>query len=218
MNIRMRDMRREDVDSVLELDRDLFPDDLTWSGAELGSELAAAHSPDGERRFLVVGEEPSGRVVAYAHCIAAAGTCNVVVFGVARDRWRTSVGTQLGAEIIRRATLYGCREVLADVRVDNTPILRGTGGVGGKPIGFRPGFYQPDNVDSVVVRLGLPGRLPRLREELYYDLRRVVRYLRLRHRYGSRLRADVEARMGLRDTAGTGPRRKAPARREIGVK
>lgn len=198
MNVSLRDMRVEDLDSVLALRRNAFPDD-TCSRSELNSELATMQSPHGDRAFMVVAEDAWGRVVGYSKLVTAAGTGHVWSISVARDQRGTGIGTRLYTHMIRIAADYGCREVLADVRVDNTPSLRLHRRCGFKPIGYRPGFYQPDNVDSVVMRRRLSGGL---RGGLHYQLRRTVRFLRLHHRYGSRLRDIVTARMGLGDAGG----------------
>jgi ribosomal-protein-alanine N-acetyltransferase len=208
MNVSLRDMRVEDLDSVVALRRSLFPHD-PCSREELSSELAAKRSPDGHRAFMVVAEDDQERVVGYSKLVTAAGTGHVWAIGVAGDQRGTGIGTRLYAHMMRIAADYGCREMLADVRVDNTPSLRLHRHCGFKPIGFRPGFYQPDDVDSVVMRRGLCGGR---RGGLYYWLRRAVRFLRLNHRYGSRLRDTVAARMGLRDAGAVHWPGKAPTR------
>ena len=49
---RLREMRWWDIDPVLELERDLFPEDA-WSRGMFWSELAHARGPEATRRYVV---------------------------------------------------------------------------------------------------------------------------------------------------------------------
>ncbi|WP_173405728.1 MULTISPECIES: ribosomal protein S18-alanine N-acetyltransferase [Streptomycetaceae] len=149
-------MRWWDLDAVTELENDLFPDDA-WSRGMFWSELADARHPAATRHY-VVAEEPDGRITGYAGLAAVAGTGDVQTIAVARDRWGSGLGARLLTELLRQATAFECREVLLEVRVDNTRAQRLYERFGFEPIGFRRGYYQPGNVDALVMRLTLaPG-------------------------------------------------------------
>ena len=60
--------------------------------------------------------------------------------------------------MLRAATAAECREVLLEVRVDNTRAQRLYQRFGFEPIGVRRGYYQPGNVDALVMRLADPSR------------------------------------------------------------
>jgi ribosomal-protein-alanine N-acetyltransferase len=138
----LRDMRWWDMDRVLGLEHDLFPEDA-WSRGMFWSELADA---------------PGGRIVGYAGLAAVAGTGDVQTIAVARDHWGTGLGARLLGALLRAATDAECHEVLLEVRVDNARAQRLYERFGFEPIGIRKGYYQPGNVDALVMRRADPAQ------------------------------------------------------------
>ena len=65
-------MRWWDIESVLELEKDLFPEDA-WSRGMFWSELAHARGPVATRRY-VVAEDGGDRLVGYAGLWPPPGT------------------------------------------------------------------------------------------------------------------------------------------------
>ncbi|MBC7272168.1 MAG: ribosomal protein S18-alanine N-acetyltransferase [Streptomyces sp.] len=147
-------MRWWDIDPVLGLERDLFPEDA-WSRGMFWSELAHARGPGSTRRYLVATE--GERVVGYAGLAAAGELADVQTIAVARDRWGTGLGARLLTELLRAATAFECAEVMLECRIDNRPAQRLYERFGFEPIGFRRGYYQPGNVDALVMRLTDPA-------------------------------------------------------------
>ncbi|WP_189550945.1 ribosomal protein S18-alanine N-acetyltransferase [Streptomyces lavendofoliae] len=143
-------MRWWDIAPVLELERELFPDDA-WSEGMFWSELAHARGPHATRRYVVA--ETGGRLVGYAGLAAAGGLGDVQTIAVARDQWGTGLGARLLTDLLQHATAFECDEVLLEVRVDNTRAQRLYERFGFEPIGFRRGYYQPGNIDALVMRL-----------------------------------------------------------------
>ncbi|QHC26629.1 GNAT family N-acetyltransferase [Streptomyces sp. GS7] len=163
-------MRWWDLEPVLELERDLFPEDA-WSPGMFWSELAHARGPLATRRYLVAElEAPSrwgsprtesgagaaegraGRIVGYGGLAAVDGTGDIQTIATARDQWGTGLGARLLSELLGAATDFECHEVLLEVRVDNVRAQRLYERFGFEPIGFRRGYYQPGNVDALVMR------------------------------------------------------------------
>ncbi|MCZ0994798.1 ribosomal protein S18-alanine N-acetyltransferase [Streptomyces noursei] len=159
-------MRWWDLDPVLELERDLFPEDA-WSPGMFWSELAHARGPLATRRYLVAELEVprggadegrstddgrAGRIVGYGGLAAIDGTGDVQTIATARDQWGSGLGTRLLSALLATATDFECQEVLLEVRVDNTRAQRLYERFGFEPIGFRRGYYQPGNVDALVMR------------------------------------------------------------------
>ncbi|MFF2809868.1 ribosomal protein S18-alanine N-acetyltransferase [Streptomyces sp. NPDC058000] len=142
-------MRWWDLDPVLELERGLFPEDA-WSPGMFWSELAHARGPLATRRYLVA--ESAGRVVGYGGLAAIDGTGDIQTIATARDQWGTGLGGRLLTALLAAATDFECQEVLLEVRVDNTRAQRLYERFGFEPIGFRRGYYQPGNVDALVMR------------------------------------------------------------------
>ncbi|MEV0737110.1 GNAT family N-acetyltransferase [Streptomyces sp. NPDC050549] len=162
---RLREMRWWDIDPVLELEKDLFPEDA-WSRGMFWSELAHARGAEATRRYLVAevtGEQYEGgvRVVGYAG-LATTGTASdsgsaagadIQTIAVARDHWGTGLGSTLLTELLSAASEFECAEVMLECRVDNVRAQKLYERFGFVPIGFRRGYYQPGNVDALVMRL-----------------------------------------------------------------
>ncbi|MFJ8084885.1 ribosomal protein S18-alanine N-acetyltransferase [Streptomyces sp. NPDC096205] len=151
---RLREMRWWDIDPVLDLEKDLFPEDA-WSRGMFWSELAHARGPGSTRRYVVA--EDGGRIVGYAGLAASGGLGDVQTIAVARDQQGTGLGARLLSELLRAATAFECSEVMLECRVDNTRAQRLYERFGFEPIGFRRGYYQPGNVDALVMRLNDPA-------------------------------------------------------------
>ncbi len=150
MTVRLREMRWWDIDQVLELEKDLFPEDA-WSRGMFWSELAHARGAEANRRYLVAEEE--GRIVGYAGLASSGDQGDVQTIAVARTHQGTGLGGRLLTELLRVATAFECHEVLLECRVDNIAAQKLYERFGFEPIGFRRGYYQPGNVDALVMRL-----------------------------------------------------------------
>ena len=170
--VALREMRWWDIGPVLELELDLFPDDA-WSPGMFWSELAHARGPGASRRYVVAtvpgtgdgtrdsnddrtaaaaGDGTRERIVCYAGFAAVGGTGDVQTIATARSEWGTGLGARLLTELLAAATAFECREVLLEVRVDNARAQRLYERFGFEPIGIRRGYYQPGNVDALVMR------------------------------------------------------------------
>jgi ribosomal-protein-alanine N-acetyltransferase len=115
------------------------------------SELAHARGPAATRRYVVA--EDAGRIVGYAGLAASGEVADVQTIAVARDQWGTGLGGRLLTELLRAATAFECAEVMLECRVDNIRAQKLYERFGFEPIGFRRGYYQPGNVDALVMRL-----------------------------------------------------------------
>jgi [ribosomal protein S18]-alanine N-acetyltransferase len=162
---RLRAMRWWDIDAVLELEKDLFPEDA-WSRGMFWSELAHARGPEATRRYVVAeegqpgdGESGAGeRIVGYAGLAASGDVADIQTIAVARDHQRAGLGGRLLTDLLRAATAFECAEVMLECRVDNIRAQKLYERFGFEPIGFRRGYYQPGNVDALVMRLTtMPG-------------------------------------------------------------
>ncbi|MEU6607911.1 ribosomal protein S18-alanine N-acetyltransferase [Streptomyces shenzhenensis] len=150
----LREMRWWDIDAVLGMEKDLFPEDA-WSRGMFWSELAHARGAEATRRYVVAVE--GDRVVGYAGLAAQGELADIQTIAVARDHWGTGLGGLLLAELLRAATAFECAEVMLECRVDNARAQKLYERFGFEPIGFRRGYYQPGNVDALVMRLTDPS-------------------------------------------------------------
>ncbi|MFJ6084144.1 ribosomal protein S18-alanine N-acetyltransferase [Streptomyces sp. NPDC092369] len=151
---RLREMRWWDIDSVLELEKELFPED-TWSRGMFWSELAHARGAEATRRY-VVAEDGAGRLIGYGGLAASGDLGDVQTIAVARDHWGTGLGALILTELLRAATAFECAEVMLECRIDNIRAQKLYERFGFEAIGFRRGYYQPGNVDALVMRLTDP--------------------------------------------------------------
>lgn len=168
----LREMRWWDIDAVLDLERALFPDDA-WSRGMFWSELAHSRGP-GATRWYVVAED-GDRLVGYAGLAAAGGedttggqdtepgmgaVGDVQTIAVSRDHWGTGLGALLLADLLKHASAFECQEVMLEVRVDNVRAQKLYERFGFAPIGRRRGYYQPGNIDALVMRMAMNGDGP----------------------------------------------------------
>lgn len=155
MTVELREMRWWDIDQVLELEKDLFPEDA-WSRGMFWSELAHSRGAAATRRY-VTAEDGTGRVVGYAGLAASGDLADVQTIAVARDLQGSGLGGRLLTDLLRAATAFECHEVMLECRVDNIRAQKLYERFGFAPIGFRRGYYQPGNVDALVMRLTDPS-------------------------------------------------------------
>ncbi|MEY9845665.1 ribosomal-protein-alanine N-acetyltransferase [Streptacidiphilus sp. BW17] len=156
----LREMRWWDIEAVLVLERELFPDDA-WSVGMFWSELADARHP-GATRWYTVAEQGEGegdgagagagrRIVGYAGLMAIAGEGDVQTIAVAQDQWGTGLGARLLRRLIDQAAEAECNDLLLEVRVDNDRAQRLYRRFGFAPVGIRRNYYQPSGVDALVM-------------------------------------------------------------------
>jgi [ribosomal protein S18]-alanine N-acetyltransferase len=142
--VRLRPLRWWDVEALLPIEHDLFPD-LPWSAAGFWSELAGVP----ETRWYVLAEDATG-VVGYAGLFATAHEADVQTVAVRRDRHATGVGDRLVRALLEEATRRGVNRVLLEVREDNVAAQRLYGRNGFTSMGRRRGYYGP-GLDAVVM-------------------------------------------------------------------
>lgn len=146
----LRAMRWWDIEPVMVLEQRLFPEDA-WSRGMYWSELAEAY-PGGSRHY-VVAVDADGAVVGYAGLMAVGVDSDVQTIAVDSERQGAGLGAMLLTELVEESVRRGCAELLLEVRVDNLRAQRLYERFGFEPVGIRRGYYQPANVDALVMRL-----------------------------------------------------------------
>ncbi|GAA1160158.1 ribosomal-protein-alanine N-acetyltransferase [Kitasatospora gansuensis] len=150
---RLRPMRWWDIEPVMELELRLFPEDA-WSRGMYWSELADT-GPGGTRHYTVA-VDGDGAVVGYAGLMAVGAEGDVQTIAVAEDQQGAGLGARLLADLVAEAARRQCAELLLEVRMDNPRAQRLYERFGFEPVGIRRGYYQPANVDALVMRLDNP--------------------------------------------------------------
>ncbi|MFV9424559.1 ribosomal protein S18-alanine N-acetyltransferase [Microbacterium sp. S1037] len=141
----------DDLDAIMALEHASFPTDA-WSAAMMREELASPHC------WYVVVEE-AGRVIGYAGLRAVRGARDadvqtITISEAARGRGR---GRALLTTLLEEAGRRGVHDVFLEVRADNPVAQTLYASEGFVEVGRRPRYYQPDDVDAIVMQLDLRG-------------------------------------------------------------
>jgi ribosomal-protein-alanine N-acetyltransferase len=144
--VHLRPMRWWDLEQVQALDAQLFGA-TAWSPATFWSELAA-----GKSRWYAVAETTQGVLVGYAGLLVAGSEADVQTIGVAPSAQGRGVGTRLLRALTAQAVRRGATSLLLEVRADNEPALALYAREGFEQISLRRRYYQPGDVDAVVMR------------------------------------------------------------------
>jgi len=143
----------DDLDAIMSLETATFENDA-WSEASMRAEIANPSA-----RYLVAEPvEPPRAVVGYGGVLAPrrSGQADIQTIAVAPAARRTGLGRELMNALIAEARLRGAEEVFLEVRADNPNAQRLYDSLGFEALAVRAGYYQPDNVDAIVMRLTLP--------------------------------------------------------------
>lgn len=140
-----------DLDAIMDLERTSFPTDA-WSAAMMREELASPHG------FYVVVEE-AGRLVGYAGLRAVRGArdADIQTITIAAATRGGGRGRALLRTLLEEAVRRGVHDVFLEVRADNPVAQALYLSEGFAEVGRRPRYYQPDDVDAIVMQLDLRG-------------------------------------------------------------
>jgi [ribosomal protein S18]-alanine N-acetyltransferase len=143
--VRIRTADAADLDAIMDIERASFAASA-WERdtmrAELGSEWG---------RYIVA-VDGEGRALGYAGLRAVGAEGDVQTIAVAAEARGRGIGRALLAELLAEAGRRGVRELFLEVRADN-PVARALyESVGFREIGVRPRYYQPADVDAVVMK------------------------------------------------------------------
>ena len=148
----LRPMTAADLADVLDLERELFPDD-PWSPEMFTEEIV---QPSTVRMYLVASDD-TRRLAGYAGMMFVPGgsQADVLTIAVHPDCWDRGIGSLLLGTLIDEARRRGCAEVLLEVREDNPRAQGLYRRRGFEEIGVRRGYYQPSGVNAIVMRKDL---------------------------------------------------------------
>jgi ribosomal-protein-alanine N-acetyltransferase len=146
----------DDLDAIMRLETATFPSDA-WSRDAMRSELASPHS----YYLVAVSEsqaaEHSDEIDGYAGLRApiSAQQADIQTIAVAPGARRSGLGKTLMRQLLTEARQRGAHEVFLEVRSDNPGAQALYEQLGFEQIAVRPHYYQPDDVDAVVMRHGI---------------------------------------------------------------
>ena len=141
----LREAHWTDVPALAALEGELFAHDA-WSEPTWWAELAGR-----PRRDYVVLTDPDG-VLGYAGLDHSGDVADVMTVAVAPRGRGQGLGRLLLAELEHRAADRGAASVLLEVRADNTAALALYERTGYVVLSTRRRYYQPGDVDALVMR------------------------------------------------------------------
>ena len=148
----LRDMRREDLPAVLDIERRSFAQ--PWSRAFFEKELATPFA-----RLVVTVEEavPRPQVIGYTCRWRVTDEVHLLNVAVHPERRGLGHGRALVAAVVAEAEVARARVVYLEVRAGNVIARRLYRHLGFKDLGVRRGYYGPGQ-DAIVMELRLGGR------------------------------------------------------------
>jgi ribosomal-protein-alanine acetyltransferase len=152
VSVTLRPAVEQDVPAIMAIERASFPTDA-WSEAAMRSTLL---DTDSVAELALV----DSRVAGYAALLAPIGApdADVLTIAVGAELRGRGVGRALLIHLLDAAGRRGARRVFLEVRADNPVAQALYASEGFEPIGRRPHYYQPDDVDALVMRLELARR------------------------------------------------------------
>lgn len=149
--MRLRTAGVDDLDALLALEREAYPTDA-WSAAMMREELGSPHA------WYRLAEE-AGRLAGYVGLRAPRGAtdADIQTLTVAEAFRGSGRGRALLTAALEEAVRRGVHDVYLEVRDDNPVAQRLYASEGFVEVGRRPRYYQPDDVDAIVMKLDVRG-------------------------------------------------------------
>ena len=160
MSVLMRRARLDDLEAIMTLERATFANDA-WSDTMMRAEIESVHG-----YYLVAvddeAENPDERLLGYAGLSApGTGDADVQTIAVAPFTRGIGLGRGLMHALITHARRKQVERVFLEVRADNPIAKTLYDSLGFVEIGVRRGYYQPDGVDAIAMRLDVPDAVTR---------------------------------------------------------
>lgn len=147
-----------DLDAIMELESTVFLNDA-WSTEMMRAELASPHG-----HYLVATEVDAedAPLAGYAGLFAPSRSddADIQTIAVAGHARGGGLGRLLMQALIEQARQQDVSQVFLEVRADNPVAIALYRSLGFEELGVRPGYYQPDDVDAIVMRLTVQARPP----------------------------------------------------------
>ena len=146
----LRDLEWTDLGTLAALEVALFADDA-WSEPTWWAELAGR-----PRRDYVVAID-DGQVLGYGGIDVSGDVADLMTIATVPEAQGRGLGRRLLDELVRRAEGSGAEALLLEVRADNEAAKRLYGTSGFEVISVRRRYYQPGDIDALVMRKHIGG-------------------------------------------------------------
>jgi ribosomal-protein-alanine N-acetyltransferase len=144
----LREMTWRDIPALSAIEPVLFADD-PWSQQSWWAELAGR-----PRRSYVVCEQ-SGTLVGYAGVDCGGQVADVMTVAVTAPAQGHGLGAVLLHWLIAEAQRCGAQHLMLEVRADNVVAQRLYHATGFSTLSVRRKYYQPGDVDALIMRMHL---------------------------------------------------------------
>jgi N6-L-threonylcarbamoyladenine synthase len=160
VSVAFRPAELADLPALMRLETSTFVSDA-WSTDAMRGELTTRHG-----WYVVAVDAADDRILGYAGlaCPRGVHAADVQTIAVADGSRGRGIGRALLTRLVAEAHARGAREVLLEVRADNPVAQALYASLGFEPIAVRPHYYQPDDVDAVVMRAILSETPPEVTE------------------------------------------------------
>ncbi|MEY4320633.1 MAG: tRNA ((37)-N6)-threonylcarbamoyltransferase complex transferase subunit TsaD [Actinomycetota bacterium] len=140
-----------DLDAIMQIEHECFANDA-WSADSMYEELTGA-----EKYYIVSYRDE--HLVGYAglNKLPTVHQSEVQTIAVRPAARGTGLGRDLMEHLLAEAVRSDCREVFLEVRADNEVAQKLYLSLGFEQIDVRKRYYQPDDVDAIVMRAQLPA-------------------------------------------------------------
>ncbi len=146
---RIRVASADDLDGIMALENEAFTVSA-WSRENMEAEVASEWGV-----YLVVEQataEPGTTLLGYAGLRAVGVEGDVQTIAIAESARGSGLGRRLFKRLEHEARERGVRELFLEVRADNIPARALYDSEGFAEIGIRPRYYQPEDVDAIVMK------------------------------------------------------------------
>ena len=150
-SVTLREIAWPDLATLASLEAELFEADA-WSEATWWAELAQRPRRD----YVIAVDGGDDRIIGYAGLDHGGSTADVMTIAVRTAYRGRGVGDALLGELVRRAGARGAEALLLEVRADNVSAQTLYARHGFEQIAVRRRYYQPGDIDAIVMRRMLP--------------------------------------------------------------
>jgi ribosomal-protein-alanine acetyltransferase len=151
MTWQLRRATPDDLDPVMALEDEIYPDDA-WSRENMAAELANAHG------YYLVAVDDADAIVAYAGLLAPIGTgqgdIQTVTVGPAARR--QGLARTMMRQLLDEARRRGAEELFLEVRVDNEAAQALYRELGFETVSVRKRYYK-GGIDALTMKLVVPS-------------------------------------------------------------
>ena len=147
--IEIREATKDDLSVIMELEQACFANDA-WDLATMRSEVIAKHT-----YYLLAIEAGSLRGYAGLSKLPGNSQADIQTIAVGAEFRGKGIAGALMRQILAQAKQLDASEVFLEVRADNLAAQGLYLGLGFEHIDTRKRYYQPDDVDALVMRLDL---------------------------------------------------------------